>query len=138
VQQAERAQGWKSVDSRRQALQSDFVATAIRAQLRHKLSTLAWRTDSEYHCRLAIAWAFNGAVMVVACLFAIIYALKLKDAATRRMAVTWLISYGVTFAIIEPFQVLMMTCAPWLFEDTTRFGRFCLRCRSVYNELCAP
>ena len=121
-----------------QSRQAEFVAAAIEMQMAHKRSELQWRSDREYCCRLSLAWAFNWGVMITACLFAITYGIMLEDAATQRMAITWLISYGITFAIIEPVQVLLMTAAPWLFEDTTQFGRLCLRCRAVYNELCAP
>jgi len=45
---------------------------------------------------------------------------------------------GLTFAVVEPFQVILLVCAPCLFDEETRLGRCMGRCRFVYNELCAP
>ena len=51
---------------------------------------------------------------------------------------SWLIAYGITFAVIEPLQVCVIVCAPWLFDEKTRLGRFMKRLQYVYNEICAP
>ena len=57
---------------------------------------------------------------------------------TLAMILGWLTSYGLTFAVVEPFQVLVLAGAPCLFDEETRIGRCCVRCRTIYNELCSP
>ena len=42
--------------------------------------------------------------MLVVNVFALIYALMFKEKETNKMAMAWLIAYGATFALIEPFQ----------------------------------
>lgn len=54
------------------------------------------------------------------------------------MSLAWLFAYGVTFAIIEPAQVVLLTTAPFLQNEDTACGRAISRCRFIYNELCAP
>ena len=112
--------------------------TALEAQLVQKRRDLRWRGPVEYTVRYTLAWLFNIAVLLVACFVSIIYALKFHDKATKKMAISWLIAYGVTFAIVEPLQVLIITCAPCIFDEDRKCGRLMVRCRFAYNELCAP
>ena len=76
--------------------------------------------------------------MLFSCLVSLIYALKYREEATKSMVMSWLIAYGVTFAIVEPMQVLVLVCAPCLFDEETRLGRFMSWLRYIYNELCSP
>ena len=54
------------------------------------------------------------------------------------MALGWLTSYAITFAIVEQFQVLVLSAGPSLLNEEHRCGRCMVRCRTIYNELCAP
>jgi len=115
-----------------------MVATTLRAVLARRQEELGWRPPHVYNTRVALAWLFNFGILIVACFFSIIYALKFQEQATRNMCMAWLIAYGVTFAIVEPVQVCAIACLPSLSDEDTRCGRFCGRCRFMYNELCAP
>ena len=42
----------------------------------------------------------------------LIYALMFKEKETNKMAIAWLIAYGATFALIEPFQVFVAAGMP--------------------------
>ena len=63
-------------------------------------------------------------------------ALQFKEAETAKMCVAWLFAYGVTFAIIEPVQVIVLAAVPMLNDEATRCGRCVIRIRFIYNELC--
>lgn len=54
------------------------------------------------------------------------------------MIVSWGVSYLLTFTIVEPFQVLLLSSAPWLCDEETRLGRCCSWIRFIYNELLSP
>lgn len=77
-------------------------------------------------------------IVLFSCFVSLIYALKFREEATRMMALSWLIAYAVTFAIVEPLQVLILVCMPCLFDENTRCGRCMLWTRFIYNEICAP
>jgi len=115
-----------------------MVATTLRAVLAKRQEELGWRSPCAYNTRMLLAWLFNVGVLLVGCFFSVIYALKFQEEATRNMCMAWLVAYGVTFAFVEPFQVLVIACFPGLSNEDTACGRFCGRCRFMYNELCAP
>lgn len=119
-------------------LSSRFASATFQAQLQQKLNEMNWRPEWEYRLRLYLAWLFNFAVFAVFLLISIIYAAEFGNKRTRSMVISWLLAYGVTFALVEPIQVLIIACAPSLFDDSTRCGRMCQLCRFVYNELFAP
>lgn len=130
----------RSAEERKAAKQltARFASATFQAQLQQKLNEMNWRPEWEYRLRICLAWLFNFAVFAVFLLISIIYAAEFGNRRTKSMAISWLIAYGVTFALIEPIQVLIIACAPSLFDDSTRCGRVCLTCRFVYNELFAP
>ena len=104
----------------------------------NRLHSLGWRSPREYKNRQILAWCFNICTLLAFLFVSLVYALKFGNQETKNMVVAWLMAYGITFAVVEPFQVFLLACAPCLFDEATRFGRFCGRCRFVYNELCAP
>ena len=55
---------------------------------------------------MTLAWTFVLALMCFMLFVSLIYGLKFQEKATNNMVLTWLIAYGLTFAIIEPVQVL--------------------------------
>ena len=117
----------------------DIASVAILAQLKAKRKDLRWRPENEYRLRNGLAWAFNLFGIFGGCLFlSLIYAGSMGNRQFTACAIGWMTSYGLTFAIVEPFQVLVLAGAPWLFNEETRCGRCMIRCRFVYNELCAP
>ena len=118
--------------------ENTFMATTWAAQRKHIIVGLGWRSEPSRKLRLILAWAFNFGLFLFCCFIAVIYGLKFKEEATKAMCMSWLIAYGVTFAIIEPVQVLMITCAPWCVDEESRTGRNIQRCRFVYNEICSP
>uniref|UniRef100_A0A7S2IYL5 EF-hand domain-containing protein n=1 Tax=Haptolina brevifila TaxID=156173 RepID=A0A7S2IYL5_9EUKA len=107
-------------------------------RLSNRLQELGWRSPCEYKIRQVMAWSFNVSTLLAFLFVSLIYGLKFGNQQTKNMCLSWLMSYGITFAIVEPFQVLLLACAPCLFNEETRVGRWCGRCRFVYNELCAP
>ena len=115
-----------------------MITRSLQSMLEEQRKELRWRSEFEYNMRQAIAWAFNLLIIAIAYFFSIIFALKFQEVAMRNMALTWVIAYGVTFAIVEPVQVLVIAVFPSLMNSDTSVGRFCGRCRFVYNELCAP
>lgn len=119
--------------------QSDLAVASLQAQLAHRKREMQWRGPVEYQLRHTLAWLVNVAVILISLFLSLIYALKFNDKATKQMAVAWLVAYGVTFAIVEPLQVIILVCAPaWLFDDDNACGRAMNRIRFIYNELCAP
>jgi len=115
-----------------------FLAVSYESQLRHRVEEMAWRPECEYRTRFALAWACNLASFLMFVLVSIIYAAEFGETKTKKMLISWLISYGVTFAVIEPLQVLLIACSPCFFDPNTRCGRVGARCRFVYNEILAP
>lgn len=118
--------------------ENQFVAATWQMQLEHMRDNLGWRSQRSMDIRWAIAWSFNLGILLLCCFVSVIYGLKFKEEATRQMCLTWLISWGVTFAIVEPLQVLVIACAPCWCNDDSRVGRYFFRCRVIYNEICAP
>jgi len=115
-----------------------MASTTLRALLHKRREDLGWRSPLTFAVRQALAWAFNMLVLLLACFVSVIYALKFEEQETRNMCMAWLIAYGVTFAIVEPLQVLVIACLPCLSDEETKCGRVCGRARFIYNELCAP
>mmetsp|Transcript_20586 Transcript_20586/g.52395 ORF Transcript_20586/g.52395 Transcript_20586/m.52395 type:complete len:522 (+) Transcript_20586:3-1568(+) len=141
VQQKVDARNAATSDDQREArnvLELQMVTATLQAMLTKRRQELGWRSPFVYNTRVLLAWAFNVGVLMVACFFSIVYALKFQEAATRNMCMAWLVAYGVTFAVVEPVQVIVIALAPSLSDEDSRVGRFCGRCRFVYNELCAP
>jgi len=109
-----------------------------QAQLNNKVAGLNWRSRREYRIRHTIAWIFNLGVVIAFCFVSVVYGLKFGEQSTKNMILSWLIAYGVTAAIVEPIQILVVVCFPCLCDESTRCGRYMRKCQFVYNELCAP
>ena len=116
----------------------DMASIVILAQLRAKKKALRWRGKWEFRIRQALAWSFNFAIVGMGCLICIILGAMFGENQVQVMALGWLTSYAITFAIVEPFQVLVLSAGPCLFNEEHRCGRCMVRCRTIYNELCAP
>ena len=116
----------------------DVATVALRATLERKRKELRWRSNTEYGVRLTMAWTFNFFIIGLGLLLGIIFGAKFGEETTRKMVIAWLFAYGVTFAIVEPVQVIALAALPMLNDEDTRCGRACLRCRFIYNELMAP
>ena len=54
------------------------------------------------------------------------------------LTLTLALTLTPTLTLVEPLQVILLVCAPCLFDENTKCGRCMGRCRFVYNELCAP
>ena len=115
-----------------------LAAVTVEAQLRRKRKALRWRTPREYLLRMAAAWVLNLLVLLICLLLALVMAIKLGQIQANNMLLTWLVAYGWTFAFLEPLQILLLAGMPILWNEKTRLGRTMLRCRFIYNELCAP
>ena len=105
----------------------------LTAQLAQKRQEFNFRREHVFRCRLALAWMFNALIFLLALFTSFIYGLKFKESATNNMVLTWAIAYGVTFAIVEPVQVIFLVCTPCLFSEDHRCGRCMLQCRWIYN-----
>jgi len=121
---------------------TDLATLTILAKEQQKLTDkmqfLGWRPPWQYQLRYKIAWTVNIIVLLQFMFVSLIYALKFGEQATANMVMSWVLAYGVTFALVEPIQVILLVCAPCLFDENTKCGRCMGRCRFVYNELCAP
>jgi hypothetical protein len=128
----------------KEEMQKKLMVTTLEARLAGMREKLGWRSPVEMTLRMGFAWAFNVSLMITCCLLSVIYARTFNQEATRAMLLTWLLSYGVTFAIIEPSQILMIACLPTIFDQDLHdrhcrtVGRYLHRCRAVYNEVCRP
>jgi len=118
---------------------TNFEMVLIQAQIRKKRRDLGWRGEREFKARLTFAWAVNMVIIPALLLtYSIACAVSLGEAETNTMCVSWLVAYLITFAIIEPVQVVLLAGQPWLCDEDSRCGRCCARVRFVYNELLAP
>ena len=54
------------------------------------------------------------------------------------MATVWIVALVQMYLFIEPVQVLVVVCAPFLCDESTRCGRCCLAARYCYNEFFSP
>ena len=95
-----------------------------------------WIGDREHTCRLLVAWVAHLAVEAVMFLLCITYGAKFGEHATAQMLTNWGMSYALQLAIIQPFQVFLLACAPCLFNEDHMMGRCLSRLRFVYNEYC--
>ena len=115
-----------------------LAAVMVEAKLQGKRKALRWRSPRVYLLRMAAAWAFNLLVLLICLLLALAYAIRLVPIQANNMLLVWLVSYGWTFAFLEPVKILLLAGIPGLWNEKTRLGRTLLRCRFLYNELCAP
>lgn len=116
----------------------DFASVVLEAQIANKRKSLRWRGPCEYRSRMCCAWITNFSIVFVSLLISITLGAKFGENATSAMCISWLMAYGWTFLLVEPFQILVLAGAPCLFNEDHRCGRCMVRCRFVYNELCAP
>ena len=119
-------------------LSKSLAEVAIEARIKQKIDEIDWRSDREFFVRRTIAWVFNLFVFVFSLFVSLIYALKFGEYTISKTLISWAIAYGWTFTIVEPFQVVFLAFSPCLFNEDHRCGRCMVRCRTVYNELCAP
>ena len=103
-----------------------------------RIDELAFRPKWVYWIRVSLAWAIVWAILLAGCFYSILLARTFGAIETNKMIVAWLIAYGQTFVVVEPIQILLLAGTPCLFNEETRCGRCCVRCRFIYNELLAP
>ena len=116
----------------------DLSVVAMGALLKKRKEDLRWRSPREVIMRRALAWSLSVFFMLASCWYALVIALRFGEDGIRSMAISWLLAYGLTFALIEPVQIVVIVSLPMLFDEETKVGRCCERCRYVYNELLAP
>ena len=116
----------------------DFASLVLEAQIKAKQKELKWRGPIEYRVRYILGWLINFLILGLCLLVSLIYAAKFGNNQFTQVAAAWLMAYGWTFLLVEPFQVLFLAGAPCLFNEETRCGRCMIWCRFIYNELCAP
>ena len=114
------------------------MEVAIEARIAQMIDDIGWRGEREFFIRRTIAWTFCVFVFLFSLFVSFIYALKFGEVTIAKALLSWVIAYGWTFTIVEPFQVLFLAFSPCLFNEETRCGRCMINCRFVYNELCAP
>ena len=119
-------------------LSKDLMAVVIEARIQQRIDDIGWRDDREFFIRRTIAWIVNVSAMLFTLFVSFIYALKFGEYTMAKALVSWAIAYGWTFLLVEPFQVFFLAFSPCLFDEDTRCGRNMVRCRTIYNELCAP
>ena len=115
-----------------------IMRTMLELQLQKELKELGWRSDREFRIRQCIAWTFNVTVLIIALYYSFILAIRFGEIQTFTFVLGWMISYGWTFAIVEPVQVLLLACCPCMWNEDHACGRCMQRIRFVYNELFSP
>ncbi len=122
---------------RKKQTHTTIAVTAVEAMIENRRKELRWRSPREYCCRQVLAWAFAFGLLLLMLLLSFIYALKYQEAAMQQIMLGWLFAYGVTFAVVEPVQIVLLAAFPASTDDT-KTGRCVARCRLIYNELLAP
>ena len=74
----------------------------LRRQLDEELTLHGWRSPCEYWTRYVLAWLANVLMLLALLFVSAIYCLGFGEAQTRPMVLAWMISYGWTFAVVEP------------------------------------
>ena len=115
-----------------------YTALQCALPLQKELKELGWRSDREFRIRQCIAWTFNVTVLIIALYYSFILAIRFGEIQTFTFVLGWMISYGWTFAIVEPVQVLLLACCPCMWNEDHACGRCMQRIRFVYNELFSP
>ena len=87
---------------------------------------------------MCTAWTFNIAVYATCALLCLTYANKFGANSTNEMITVWIIAMFQIYLIIEPVQILVTACAPFLCTEDSRCGRCCLRVKYYYNEFFSP
>jgi hypothetical protein len=115
----------------------NFGAVAL-AQLKQHTERSGWRSDRCVSVRMTLAWLFNLCVYFVSALLSLTYGVKFGPESTNEMITVWFIAMFQIYFLVEPMQILVVVCAPFLCDDATRCGRCCLRIRYCYNEFFSP
>ena len=115
------------------------AAVATVAHFVDRTDRYRWRGPYEYWTRVTLAWTFNLTLNFCCCIISLTFGVvKFKGNATSFMLLGWFFAAGQTYLIIEPLQVCLIVCAPFLFDEGNACGRCCLRIRYTYNEIFAP
>jgi len=113
----------------------NIYLAALRAS-RNDEYKRGWIGDREHTARLVTVWVAHFAVEAVMFLLCITYGAKFGENATAQMLANWGMSYALQLVVIQPVQVLLLACAPCLFNEDHMVGRCLSRLRFVYNEYC--
>ena len=127
-----------SIMRRKKTESKSIAATALEAVLAQKEKELRWRSPRDYRARQIAAWTFSFTFLGFVLFLSLIYALKYEENAMKQIMLSWTMAYAWTFAIVEPVQIIMLVAIPNCQNEDTKCGRYVGRCRTVYNELCAP
>ena len=118
-------------------LQSQFVSLVKLNQTLKK--DLRWRTPREYRCRQRTSWCVVLVFTIISVLTILVYGLQFGETDARNLIlVPWLFSFIIGALMLEPAQILLISGAPCLFDDSHACGRCVLRTQWFYNEYLAP
>lgn len=116
----------------------NFAAVVKAAQKASYLNRKLWRSERSVGYRQSFAWTFNAFIYFLCALLSLSFGVKFGSDSTNEMITVWCIAMFQIYIIIEPIQILIVVLAPQLCDDSTAYGRCCLRARYCYNDFFQP
>ena len=104
---------------------------------RARLEAERWISDRLYYGRSAMAWFLVAFMSFVTGLASMAFAVQFGNNQTRDMLIGWGISVTWCFAIVEPVQIIVVTCIPFFIAEDSRCYVCFENIRWAYNEVCA-
>ena len=118
---------------------TDFAALTIKAYVAKQQTEIRWRSFREQRCRNAIAWFFNACIYFMVTWMVLAFGVEaLGPGVMAATVVAWVMGLAQVFLIVEPLQVVIVTCFPYCIEEDTRCGRCFRRVQWFYNEFLSP
>jgi len=105
---------------------------------RARLEAERWMSDRLYYGRSAMAWLLVAFLSFLSALGSMAFAVQFGNNQTRDMLIGWAISVTWCFAIVEPAQIVIVTCIPFLVEEDSRCYLCFENIRWAYNEYFSP
>ena len=118
---------------------TDFAALTIKAYVAKQQTEIRWRSFREQRCRNAIAWLFNAVMYFICTVMVLAFGVEALGPSVMASTVAgWVAGLLQVFLIVEPLQVLIVTCFPYCIEEDTKCGRCFRRVQWFYNEFLSP
>ena len=91
-----------------------------------------WRAGAYFRGKLRriTAWAFNCFFYFMLCWIVITYAMQFGEKKTQRWLLSWVFASMHAWLIVEPAEVVLIACLPWLLEN-----RCVSNCKEFAKEL---
>ena len=78
-----------------------------------------WRAGAYFRGKLRriASWAFNCFFYFMLCWIVITYAMQFGEKKTQRWLLSWVFASMHAWLIVEPAEVILIACLPWLLEN---------------------